>query len=95
MLTITRRADGSWQASFSFKDGVQLPRNEELLIQHSFTPEAQILALDRGVAHPLADSEGKFYDLEKPVSVGFKSLLVAGPMEFNRGPDRAAKPLLR
>lgn len=63
MLTITRCGDGTWYASFSFEDGVELPTVEDLLVQHSYTAESQIVALDRGVAHPLADSEGKFHDV--------------------------------
>ena len=64
MLTITRCGDGAWFASFSCEDGTTPPSSEELLVQHAFAPEASVLAFDRGVAHPLADSEGNFHDLE-------------------------------
>lgn len=64
MLTITRCGDGAWFASFTFEDGEVLPTNDALLIQHAFVREEQIVAFDRGVAHPLADSEGGFHDLE-------------------------------
>jgi putative transposase len=40
-----------------------LPTNEELLVQHSFAPVERVLGLDRGVANPVADSNGGFYNL--------------------------------
>ena len=64
MLTITRCGDGPWHASFTCEDGAVVPTAEDLLIQHSFASETSVLALDRGVANPLVDSDGRFHGLE-------------------------------
>ena len=63
-LTISRSGEGLWYASFCCEDGVSVPSADDLLEQHSFAQEGQILALDAGVINPLSDSEGRFYHLE-------------------------------
>lgn len=88
MLTITRCGDGAWFASFICEDGIEAPTNDALLVRHSFSPEPDVIAFDRGVAHALADSEGEFHDLEpertapgKASSPQRKAPAEAGPAE--------------
>ena len=60
-LTISRSGEGLWYASFCCEDGTSVPSAEDLLVQHSFAQEGQILALDAGVINPLSDSERQFF----------------------------------
>ena len=65
MITISRHPNGVWNCSFCFEDEEVLPTEEDLLVQHSFTPESRILAFDRGVANPLYGSNNVSYDLSE------------------------------
>jgi len=51
--------------SFTFEDNIVLPTEEDLLIQHTFSPESRILAFDRGVANPLYGSNEVIYDISE------------------------------
>jgi len=61
MIAIVREL-GDWFVSFSFADNETVLSNDELLVVHARAKEDEILALDRGVAHPFYDSEGRVYD---------------------------------
>jgi len=60
-ITVIRNEDGPWYCSFTFEDGEVLPTNEDLLVQHAFATVERVNAFDRGVAIPLADSQGHTY----------------------------------